>query len=1360
MVTTQRRPQQAPRPNLAPVGVAAAIVVAGVALLLRLPGFVLLWFGLWVAALLAAAPVVLTGKKDASGAPTPGNDAEQKQIERFQLWRSLRWRLVTPTWDWLLNDRGTLPAAATNPQAPFWKRGLLYAGWALLPQQFGSIIAVAAAVCAFTFPPDRLTMIGLLGPETIIPFAFADAAAVYVVVRQFDAAVRRGAAPADPKPTITIYEARHDDAWWGKIIVAVFAGIATAAAVNIVLGMLGWGWLFWPSPALTAISTGTVTGALLLRKLWSRRLLDTWQNTVTARATWKDRWMQRRLDPAPHLISHTRYGDPTNPILVDRFEARAPYDATQAVHDQPKIAPLIGAGVRVSILFEENTDSAGQPQAGTKHPLRFRVVTWPVDVTVDITDPTLDAELMKLAWLCAVADGTQTNAAAQPMLLELTPLHDPQATTAEDGEPATAAWAMQYAAGEAMAFPALTDHIQAQLQVDMIPTETARVYVGALDERGQHTIWADPETPEELRRQRVEARWGQRWGDVLKMGEQKPFIEHDAYEQRELPSGDVIESQPFLLPEGQEPVTYLTGQKRDKLTSTLQNPGWVSVASWQHHQAGYRAGERHQGAVVVRWCQAPLPKNPAQVTPSRIGRDATATSWVLEAAINAGFDAGKLARPEVTATKALTTPRSAEHIWDITIRLYKGVTLADVKRAAERIRQGMGSCAWLRVTGHEDGCRIVAGANPLIGDVTFTRQAAQDECVRLNWEQAFTDVGVISYSTGQTPALVSVTQLPKNEKVQEIIFCIPEGSGLSMGSISGAKKKLLPATGSMWMDVSPGPRADEVRVLVCPEFPLPFPASVDWETMTHGEGLAFATTTTGEPCVFDWRLDPHLLILGGSNSGKSVAMTNFITGAILQGSEVYIADPEKLGSDFGYATPWLSGLALTVFEASAMMELLYAEVQRRKKLNGDHGVNKYTLLPEEVRPRHMTILIDEFTSLMAVARLTPLPKSASPEAQAKHARAEAENEARRNIGYLAGRIVREARSSGVTLILAGQDLKSDTLDSIPGGKSLKGNMSRLVLGKMDPWSLASALKNPATAPEVGNEVPYGRGVFESTAVAAQLIQAWWDGPDHDESMASHIALVREPLKPSERLDLTAAVEGLSAGGVSIHGRILEDDDSFDGDGEGEVLPSLELNMEELPDEPAEDDEILPELTLSFDLEDASTADDAAAVDDGQWDDDEDDDWVAPGDVVETTRSTVDTSSYPWPDDDTDEVQPRVPLVAERVPDSPAPATVQLQATPATATAVDELVVFTADGVDIPGAIPVTPIAKVPEQVTRIYAIDRILTWLREHPQVREAAWVTGAFRTHGKRATEAAAHMGVILTVYAPGAYPPSPDAE
>uniref|UniRef100_UPI0031334105 hypothetical protein n=1 Tax=Escherichia coli TaxID=562 RepID=UPI0031334105 len=160
--------------------------------------------------------------------------------------------------------------------------------------------------------------------------AVIDAVAVYVVARQLEAALRRTAAPSDPKPPVTVTEARRVDRWWLGAAVAAGAGIATAFAVFVVLDLLGWAWLFWPA-ILTYVFAGATVAAVVLRKMWAGRILEDWANTVEARAVWDERWTQLRRDPAPHLLSHTRVGDGAHPIVIDRFEARAPFDAGQAV---------------------------------------------------------------------------------------------------------------------------------------------------------------------------------------------------------------------------------------------------------------------------------------------------------------------------------------------------------------------------------------------------------------------------------------------------------------------------------------------------------------------------------------------------------------------------------------------------------------------------------------------------------------------------------------------------------------------------------------------------------------------------------------------------------------------------------------------------------------------------------------------------------------------------------------------------------------------------------------------------------------------------------------------------------------------
>ena len=112
---------------------------------------------------------------------------------------------------------------------------------------------------------------------------------------------------------------------------------------------------------------------------------------------------------------------------------------------------------------------------------------------------------------------------------------------------------------------------------------------------------------------------------------------------------------------------------------------------------------------------------------------------------------------------------------------------------------------------------------------------------------------------------------------------------------------------------------------------------------------------------------------------------------------------------------------------------------------------------------------------------------------------------------------------GVTLILAGQELKSDTIQKIPGGTSLKGNSSSILLGNPSLGTRQSALKDPYNVPDLGDTVPKGRGLYEALGSKAQIIQSWYDAPNHTESLSEHIAAVRAPLNPSEKPDLTVLV---------------------------------------------------------------------------------------------------------------------------------------------------------------------------------------------------------------------------------------------
>ncbi len=71
---------------------------------------------------------------------------------------------------------------------------------------------------------------------------------------------------------------------------------------------------------------------------------------------------------------------------MDTFDAPGHLGAMAFWPAGPKIAPTLGAGMRIAVL-ETPDESPGGPSPGTRHPLRFEVVTWPVAELPDLADP-------------------------------------------------------------------------------------------------------------------------------------------------------------------------------------------------------------------------------------------------------------------------------------------------------------------------------------------------------------------------------------------------------------------------------------------------------------------------------------------------------------------------------------------------------------------------------------------------------------------------------------------------------------------------------------------------------------------------------------------------------------------------------------------------------------------------------------------------------------------------------------------------------------------------------------------------------------------------------------------------------------
>ncbi|MEK6345332.1 MAG: hypothetical protein V4737_16080, partial [Curtobacterium sp.] len=635
-------------------------------------------------------------------------------------------------------------------------------------------------------------------------------------------------------------------------------------------------------------------------------------------------------------------------------------------------------------------------------------------------------------------------------------------------------------------------------------------------------VFEDPRMTERLASLAWELRWKQRWRDIFKTNERSIPVPQWAAKQDAvlaLPDGDVeIHAAPHMSAQGDEIGLFMSSVVAQKLPTTLASAPFCTVVGWPD---GVVPGGRNPQAFTVLWSDRPVPNDPTKI-PGNVSK--VAARWALASAVNAAFDAAKLPRPEVAAALPMTR-RGSDSIWRVQLRLYDGVTLDAVKRALTKMRLQMGDPRWLIATRGEYGCDLFVGAHPNADGLRFVSRAAKHQCMVADLEHAFTAAGLDSPFDGSAPALQSIEQLASNEQVTRMVFAIPSRMGFGAFQEQKALGKLRSATGNAFFEVRPADSPAEFVVLASEVDPMPTPAPFMWDLVDeHPRRVPFATRVEGSPCVWDLELDSHLLVLGQNGSGKGVAMTAIATPMMVNRWDVFAADPIKGFNDFAPLDPWLRSRCTTYEQTAALMRHLVGVIGERKELNAAHGVANVRDLPDEVRPPMTALFLDEFTSLVIPDAVRKPPAGSDAFVMAEYEQATRINEMKAAIASGLGRLVREGRATGVVVVAAGQKLTSDLLDRIPGGRTIKSQFSRLAMGKMSFGDLTSAFSDPQAAMGLlGDSVPRGRGVFESTAEAPFAVQTWWGGRsqhDHFAQIVEHVSAARRPLTDEERIDFT------------------------------------------------------------------------------------------------------------------------------------------------------------------------------------------------------------------------------------------------
>ncbi|KQP63078.1 FtsK/SpoIIIE domain-containing protein [Nocardioides sp. Leaf285] len=1337
------RAAQAPAPAWIPKAVAAAAILVGlVAVYFSLPGALVIWLGLVVGSWSAVMPLI-TGKDPQTKNPIPQGPGEQALYQRFQFWRALKWNLL-------------LPVSAFAP------------GWPVRASFLGGLLAAGVAFCLPSIDLPAQYPSALL-PSVNALFAFVTVSQVCAARRdtvmpgdrspgvRVDSLRKIGATPR----TRTVVMAA-----------AATAAAAGAGAATLLMPAPRGHFTLLPDFAtgLAEATAWPVLGAALgfaavVARPWVDTALGHWREVCAAREEWKPRWTMLKHNFPPRLNDRQK----TGAAVVDTFTSDGAMggSATYLALGQ-KITPTMGRPVRIAVLPVEMRDSAGQPMPGTIDANDFQIVTWPSDFSLSLADPTVDPDLAhlwlscSLAWVCeglydppiidqmvplAVAADPEPTYLTDPetgqvILNEETgePTPDPSAASPST-EPEAQAWAVTLHMPRGPGYESvrrdlvgpLTGYVGAEALADH--RNGGALYIGALTEG---TPPLDPNsgvTAEHLHNLDTEDAWNARWAAVLKQDVNPPTIEHRTYGEQTLASGAVVMRQAFVPRQGVDLRDFFNLEP--KIAATFSGAPFVSVTGWTTQD---RVGERHAQAFAVHWSSTAVPSNPDTLkplaAPARPGRRRTRSDanprdinprdprstrsvgdqtempshneaylWVLSGRMNQAFKAARLAQPETYAVRCLTTPSSPGHIWQISLRLYDGVTLAEVRGMAQKLRQNLAS-QWLRVEAAPDGCVIVVGADP-----KRVRLAAPERDARylasLNWEQAWLD-SKVSGVGGLTPSLVDIDHLPKNDKVEVLTFNLP--SGLSLPDIQAATKKLETATANAFIlprRTREG-RPDQIEILACEVNPLPESSPFDWDEADTGDHrIPFATNLSGEATSYNNRDDAHLLISGTSGGGKSVALQNFVYGAAIRGWDLYVIDPSKGAVDFNFVEPYTRAVARSVWEAKGVIEAIYAEVTRRKAINGAHNCGNYRDLPEDVRYPHVLVVMDEFTSLM-MPEQAPKPMSDDPGVLAEHAKVVAMNACRAYIGTYVGKIVREARSTGFTMLMATQALKAETLSKIPGANDLKDNMSRMIVGRASIGQLQAALKMPFEAPPQPDVLPAGRGLYEGNGRPAEVIQVWFE--PSQAVFADRVGEYRDPIPSADRLDLSAFVEPE----IEIDGGVIGPGPDPLAAAPAEYAPSL-ADIEEVIE--------LDELTVSLDdltgfladgdPEQAPAPEQEALAPDRA---DADFDWDAlqASATQEANLQSPQTSDWSSP-------EPTEPTVEAGPPSG--------QEDPAAQTPVDGVILGASVAWD-----EIDPSAWEPEQSDYGWTeIDALAAFLTQYPQVETVSWL--APRLHDLDAT-------------------------
>ncbi len=220
----------------------------------------------------------------------------------------------------------------------------------------------------------------------------------------------------------------------------------------------------------------------------------------------------------------------------------------------------------------------------------------------------------------------------------------------------------------------------------------------------------------------------------------------------------------------------------------------------------------------------------------------------------------------------------------------------------------------------------------------------------------------------------------------------------------------------------------------------------------------------GYGVVYDPTKTPHILVAGGTGSGKSVFISFLVLELLNKKSDIFICDPKN--ADLGSLSVFLGGdrVATTPNNIARVIRSAVEEMQKRYEYMNDPANFKYGSNFVDHDMKQIWVIFDEMGAFVATAT----------DKRSK----EVVNEVMDGIKQL----ILLGRQAGVFVLIAGQQMRAENLSS-----ELRDNLGlRIALGSnsLDGYRMVMGNAMPETIPPIdvkGSGLLYMQGSGKETA---------------------------------------------------------------------------------------------------------------------------------------------------------------------------------------------------------------------------------------------------------------------------------------